>query len=62
MVMLVMIAGSLVLEKILPMALKEKLGTVICWSMMALTMTFLGLSTLGLLYVIGRNVILPALT
>ena len=61
-VMLIMIAISLVLEKILPLRLKEFLGRTICWGMMAVTMAFLGLSTVGLLYVISVNVIIPALS
>jgi len=48
-VMLSMIAGSIVIEMILPQATKDRLGSMICWGMMSLTMTFLGLATLGLL-------------
>ncbi len=59
-VMLIMIAASVVLEKVLPMRLKEFLGRTICWGMMAVTMAFLGLSSVGLLYVVTVNVILPA--
>ncbi len=59
-VMLVMIAASIVLEKVLPIRLKEFLGRTICWGMMAVTMAFLGLSSIGLLYVVTVNVILPA--
>ena len=59
-VMLVMIAASVVLEKVLPIRLKEFLGRTICWGMMAVTMAFLGLSSVGLLYVVTVNVILPA--
>ncbi len=58
--MLVMIAASIVLEKVLPIRLKEFLGRTICWGMMAVTMAFLGLSSVGLLYVVTVNVILPA--
>ncbi len=61
-VMLVMIAASVVLEKVLPIRLKEFLGRTICWGMMAVTMAFLGLSSVGLLYVVTVNVILPALS
>ncbi len=61
-VMLILIAASLVLEWILPMRLKDAAGAFICWSLMAITMAFLGLSTVGLVYVIGRNVILPMFT
>ena len=48
--MLVMIAASIATELVLPKALKDRLGTAICWGMMAITMAFLGLSTAGLLY------------
>jgi hypothetical protein len=48
--MLVMIASSIAVEMVLPQAVKDRLGTAICWGMMAITMTFLGLSTVGLLY------------
>lgn len=61
-VMLGMIAGSLVVELILPLQLKERLGAFICWSMMAVTMTFLGASTLGLLAIIWLNFVSPLLT
>lgn len=47
--MLVMIAGSIALEAVIPKPLKDRLGTAICWVMMAVTMTFLGVSTIGLL-------------
>ena len=47
--MLIMIAGSVVLEAVLPQGLKNRLGTAVCWGMMALTMTFLGISTVGLI-------------
>ena len=60
-VMLAMIAGSIVIELILPMRVKERLGAGICWSMMAVTMTFLGASTLGLLFVVWANFIRPLL-
>ena len=60
-VMLAMIAGSVVVELILPLRVKERLGAVICWSLMAVTMTFLGGSTLGLLFVIWQNFIQPLL-
>ncbi len=61
-VMLMMIAGSIVLEFVLPASIKERLGVGICWTMMAITMTFLGLSTVGLFAIIGYQVVLPALT
>ena len=48
--MLAMIGGSVVLEMIVPQAIKNRLGAAICWGMMAFTMTFLGIATLGLLY------------
>ncbi len=60
-VMLGMIAGSVVVELILPLRVKERLGAAICWSMMAITMTFLGASTLGLLFVAWQNLIRPLL-
>ncbi len=60
-VMLGMIAGSVVVELILPLRVKERLGAAICWSMMAITMTFLGASTLGLLFVAWQNFIQPLL-
>ena len=47
--MAVMIGGSIVLEWVLPRPLKDRLGTAICWSMMAVTMTFLGLATVALI-------------
>jgi hypothetical protein len=59
--MVALILFSLVLEWILPMRLKDAAGAVICWMMMAITMTFLGLSTVGLVWVIGANVIWPML-
>lgn len=60
--MALMIGGSMVVEKVLPMALKERLGRGICWLMMATTMTFLGLSTLGLMWVGWTNILRPMLT
>ena len=60
-VMLGMIVGSVVVELILPLRVKERLGAAICWSMMAITMTFLGASTLGLLFVAWQNLIQPLL-
>lgn len=48
--MLVMIAASIATEFLLPRTLKDRLGTAICWGMMAVTMAFLGLSTVGLIY------------
>jgi hypothetical protein len=60
-VMLGMIAGSIVVELILPQATKDRLGSAICWGMMSLTMTFLGLSTVGLLIATWIKYIKPAL-
>jgi hypothetical protein len=60
--MLAMIGGSVVIELILPVSLKERLGAAICWSMMAVTMTFLGSATLGLLAVIWFNFVQPLLS
>jgi hypothetical protein len=48
--MLLMIAASIATEFVLPRAVKDRLGTAICWGMMAITMAFLGLSTVGLLW------------
>ncbi len=61
-VMLSMIVASLILEKILPMRVKEAAGAAICWSLMAVTMAFLGLSTVGLIWVVGTRVVLPAIS
>lgn len=60
--MLTLIVGSIILELILPAGLKRVLGTSITWAMMAITMTFLGLSTLGLIYVAWTNILAPMLT
>ncbi len=59
MVMLGMIVGSIVIERILPQRTKDKLGAMICWLMMAITMSFLGLSAVGLVIVTVRSFILP---
>ncbi len=59
--MLVIIGGSIVLEMVLPQNLKNRLGTAVCWAMMATTMTFLGISTLGLLYTTYAFFIAPRL-
>jgi hypothetical protein len=59
--MLAMIAGSIVVEMILPLSVKDRLGTLICWGMMSLTMTFLGLATVGLLIATWVRYIKPAL-
>ena len=60
-VMLSMIAGAFVIEFILPQRAKDRLGAVICWGMMSLTMTFLGLSTIGLIVATWFKFIKPAL-
>jgi hypothetical protein len=60
-VMLAMIAGAFVIEAILPLATKNRLGAMICWGMMSVTMTFLGLSTVGLLIATWFKFIKPAL-
>ena len=59
--MLAMIGGSIMVELVLPMRIKQTLGNGICWIMMAVTMTSLGLATLGLLYVSWVQYIQPAL-
>jgi hypothetical protein len=56
-VMAGMIVGSWIIELILPMKVKERLGAMISWSMMAVTMTFLGLCTVLLIYVIATQAI-----
>ena len=50
-VMLGMIGVSIAVELVLPMRTKQALGNAICWSLMAVTMTSLGLATLLLIYV-----------
>ncbi len=62
MVMLGMIVGSIIIERILPQRTKDNLGAVICWSMMAITMSFLGLSAVGLIVVTLQSYILPLFT
>ena len=59
--MLTLIIGSIILELILPTGLKRVLGTAITWAMMAITMTFLGLSTVALIYVAWTNILAPML-
>ena len=59
--MLSMIVGSIVVELVLPQAVKDRIGTAICWGMMSLTMTFLGLATIGLLIATWVQFIKPAL-
>lgn len=59
--MLGLIAGSIVMEAVLPARVKEPLGSAICWGMMFVTMSFLVLATVGLAVVLGINVILPAI-
>ena len=60
-VMLGMIGGSIVVELILPERIKQAMGGAICWFMMAVTMTTLGLCTVGLLYVTAVNYLIPLL-
>ncbi len=62
MVMLGMIVGSVIIERILPQRTKDKLGAVICWSMMAITMSFLALSAVGLVVVTLQSYVLPLFT
>ncbi len=62
MVMLGMIVGSIIIERILPQRTKDKLGAVICWSMMAITMSFLALSAVGLVIVTLQSYVLPLFT
>ena len=57
--MLGMIVGSIIIERILPQQTKDRLGAVICWCMMALTMSFLTLSAVGLIFVTVTNYVLP---
>ncbi len=59
MVMLGMIVGSIIVERILPQRTKDKLGALICWSMMAITMSFLALAAVGLVIVTLRSFVLP---
>jgi hypothetical protein len=59
-VMLSMIVGSIVIELVLPQAFKDRLGTLICWGMMGITMTVLGLSTIGLIYFTWLRYLKPA--
>ncbi len=61
MVMLGLIVGSIVIEKILPQGVKDRMGAALCWGMMAFTMTFLGAATLGLLVATWTQYIQPAL-
>ena len=60
--MLAMIVGSIIVERILPQPTKDRLGAMICWGMMAFTMTFLGMAALGLIFVTVTNYILPRFT
>ena len=62
MMMLGMIVGSIIVERILPQRTKDRLGAVICWCMMAITMSFLTLSAVGLVFVTITNYIIPLLT
>jgi hypothetical protein len=58
--MLAMIAASIVLEWVLPSALKQRLGTIICWGLMFITMSFLTLSTVGLVLMFVNRYLLQA--
>jgi uncharacterized membrane protein len=58
-VMLGMIGGSVLVELILPARIKQTMGNAICWMMMAVTMTTLGLCTIGLLVVSYINYLRP---
>ncbi len=60
-IMLAMIVGSIVVELILPQALKDRIGTLVCWGMMGVTMAFLILSTIGLLIATYYRFIQPSL-
>jgi hypothetical protein len=60
-IMLAMIAGSIVVELILPQAFKDRVGTAVCWGMMGVTMAFLILSTIGLLVATWYQYIRPYL-
>ena len=60
--MLGMILGSILLERVLPLGAKDRLGAVICWSMMAITMSFLVLSTVGLVVSTWLRYLQPALS
>lgn len=59
--MLGMIGGSIVAERILPQRTKDRMGAMICWGMMAITMTFLGLSAIGLIVATYFTYIQPLL-
>lgn len=59
--MLALIAGSIVVELILPQDIKNRIGTLVCWGMMGVTMAFLILSTLGLLVATWYRYIQPSL-
>ena len=58
-VMLGMIAGSIMVEFILPQKTKDLLGTVICSIMMFVTMAFLALSAGGLVWVTATRFVIP---
>lgn len=59
--MLGMIGGSIVAERILPQRTKDRMGAMICWGMMAITMTFLGISAIGLIVATYFTYIQPLL-
>jgi hypothetical protein len=56
-----LVGFSILAERVLPLAVKDRLGTIICWGMMFVTMSFLTLSTVGLVIILVRNVVLPLL-
>ena len=62
MVMLGLIAGSIVIEWVLPQKIKDAAGAAICWTLMAITMTFLGAATLGLLWATWTQYLQPFLS
>lgn len=55
--MLLLIVASVIADVALPERLKERLGVVICWSMMAVTMAFLTLSAVGLIFILAFQVV-----
>ncbi len=57
--MLAMIGVSIFLELILPARAKQRLGTLICWIMMVVTMGCLSVAALALIWVTTQNFILP---
>ena len=59
--MLAMIGGSILVELVLPANIKQRLGNVICWGLMAVTMGSLGLCSVLLLVVTWTNYVRPVL-